>query len=74
MQHRVRRQVHQVVAIDVRNNLHALGQHAGVQKLDLVVDVAKDGFGFRALAHLHDAFDHVVVVGDASIVVANGLA
>src|ERR1019366_2863521 len=38
------------------------------------IDVAQDRFGFGAFAHLHDAFDDVVVVGHAPIVVTNRLA
>ena len=56
------------------HDLHSLGKYALVQKLDLCIDVAKHSLRFRSLAHLHDAFHHIGVVGNAAVIVTNRLA
>ena len=67
-------EVHQVIAIQVRHNLDALGKHAFVDELYLLVNIAQHAFGLRPFAGLHDAFDCVVVVQQRAIRPANGLA
>ena len=66
VQHRVRRVVHQIAAIQIRNDLHARRQdvHRSAA-IDLGVDRLQRGGGVRALAQKHDSFDHVIVVDDS---------
>ena len=74
VQHRVRGVVHQVAAVEKRNDLHARRQDVLVQLLHLLVDGLQRRVGIGALAQQHDAFDHVVVVDDLAVRAMNRLA
>jgi len=57
-----RRVVHQVAAVDERNDFHAPRQDAIVQLLDLGVESAQGGFRVRAFTHGHPRRNDIVVV------------
>ena len=71
----VRGVVHQVAAVEVGNEFHALRQAAAVvQFVDFLVQRVESGIGLRALAQQDDAFDHIVIVDDGAIFMADGFA
>ena len=55
VQHRVRREVHQIAAVDKWNNLHAGRQNAVIQFLDFRVDSGERLVRICAFAQEHDA-------------------
>ncbi len=65
------RELHQLAAIDERDNLHAGGQDEVVEFVHLGVNALERGVGIRALAHQHDSGHHVLVVDNPSILAAN---
>ncbi len=74
VQHGVRGVMHQVAAVEERNDLHAGRQDVIVQFFDLVVNAGQRGVGIGAFAQQHDAFHHIVVVNNLAIGAVNGFA
>ena len=74
VQHRVRRVMHQIVAIQVGNDLHARGQDVIIQLLHHGVNALHRRRRVRAFAHEHDAFHDVVVVNHHAVGAMNGLS
>ncbi len=72
VQHGVRGEVHQVAAIDERDDLHARGQDVIVQLLHFRVNALQRRVGVRAFAQEHDAGNHIVVVDDLAVLAMNG--
>ena len=62
-----RREVHQIAAIEEWNDLHARGQDALVQLLDLGVEGFQRRVGLGSFLQQHNAFHHVVVVDDSAV-------
>ena len=56
------------------NDLHAFRQQDIVQFVDLPVQRLQRRIRFRSFAQKHDAFHHVVIVKDSSILMADGFA
>src|SRR5262249_11337679 len=73
MHHGVRRVVHQVVAVEIRDDLYAPWQDLLVQALHHGVDALESGGPVRSLAHKHDAFDDVIIVDNHAIGAMDGL-
>ena len=78
-QHGVRRVMHQIAAIQMRDKLHSRrgagpAVFAPVQFGDLCVQRLERGIGFGAFAQQDDAFDHVVVIDDRAIFAADRFA
>ena len=74
VQHGVRGVVHQIAAIEKRNDLHARRQDVLVEPLDLGVNAVQRRRRIRALAQEHDAFDHIVVIDHHAVGAVDGLA
>ena len=62
VQHRVGGVMHQVVAIEIRDDLHSGRQDVIVELVDHGVKAFQHGRRVRAFAEKHDAFDDVVIV------------
>ena len=67
VQHGVRRVVHQVAAIQKRNDLHSRRQDMFVQFLHLGVNSFERGIRIRLLCEEHNAFHNIVVVDDRAV-------
>jgi hypothetical protein len=74
LQHRVRRVMHEVAAIEERHNLDAGRQDVIVELLDLRLDGLQRGVRLGALPQQHDAFDHIAVVHESAVGPMNRLA
>ncbi len=74
VQHGVGGVAEQIAAVEVRNDPDAGRQHVVVDVLNFGVQRQQDGVRFRALADLHDAFHHVVVIDDLAVFAVDGLA
>ena len=74
VQHRVGGVVHQIAAVEERNDLHAGRQDVLVQFLHFLVNGLQRRVGLRAFAQQHDAFHHIVVVDDLAVLPVNRFA
>src|ERR1700722_3782377 len=70
----VRRVVHQIVAIEVRNDLHATRQNVIVEPLHHGMWRFQCCSGVRTLAHEHDAFHDVTVVDHHAVGSVDGFS
>src|SRR5580658_3723218 len=71
---RVGRVVNEIVAIQIRNDLHTPWQDEVVQPFDHGMDSFERGGRVRTLAHEHNPFDHIVVIDHESVSPVNGLS
>ncbi len=67
VQHRVRRVVDQVVAVQIRNDFHSWRQYLVVELFDRGVNSVHRRGRVCAFAHEHDAFHHVVIVNHDTV-------
>ena len=75
VEYRVGSEVHQVIAVQVRHNIDALGKHTVVDELYLLVNVAQHAFGHQLLCvTARDAVHCIVVIQQRAIRPANGSA
>ena len=72
VQHGMGGVVHQLAAVDEGNNFHARRQDVIVQLLHFCVNALQRRFRVGALAHGHDAGNHVVVVDDLAVFAVDG--
>ena len=70
----MRGEVHELAAIEERDDFHAGRQDLVVQLFNFFVNGKKSFVGVGAFAEQDDAFDDVVVVNNGAIVFVNGLA
>src|SRR5580698_716537 len=70
----VGRIVNEIVAIQIRNDLHTPRQDGVVQAFDHGMDSFERGGRVRTLAHEHNPFDHIVVIDHESVSPVNCLA
>ena len=63
--HRVRREVHQIAAIEKGNDLHARRQKMIVQIVDFFMQRRQHGVAVRAFAQQHNAFDGVGIIDES---------
>src|SRR5580700_1417701 len=63
----VRRVIHQVVAVEVRDDFHSRWKYVVVELLDHCVDTLKHLRGVCSFAEKHNTFHHVVIVLDHAI-------
>src|SRR5215469_7813504 len=59
--------VHQIVAVQVRNNLYAGWKYLFIEPPHHSVDAVHGGRRIRALAHEHDSFNHIVFINHHAI-------
>src|SRR5580698_229740 len=64
----------QVATVEVRDQLHTGWQLVIIQLLDLLVERIERGIGLCTFAQKDDTLNHVVVIDDVSVLIANGFA
>jgi reverse gyrase len=69
VQHGFGGEVHQIAAVDERNDLHAGRQNVIVQFLHFLVNSLQRRVRLGAFAQQHDAGNHIVVIDDLSVLV-----
>ncbi len=70
----VRGEMHQVAAVEERDDLHAGREDLFVQLVNFVVNGDQGFVGVGALAKQDDAFDDVIIVDNRAVFAVNGLA
>ncbi len=78
-QHRVRRVLHELAAVQMRNKLHAHRQQTAasirsIQLVNLLVQIGERCLCHRALAQQHNPFHHIAVIDDRPIFLVNGFS
>ena len=68
VQHRVSRLMHQIVAIEIGDDLHPRGQNMVVEPFDHRVQAFQHSRGVCAFTKEHDPFDDVIVIVDHTVI------
>ena len=67
----MRCEVHQLAAIEKRNDLHSRRQNVVIKFFDLLVDTLECRLRGRSFAQQHDARDDIVIVDNLAVVAVN---